>query len=255
MDVIVLQSGSCGNCFFVASGGTQLVIDAGISGSQAEKRLYDHGYEIRESAGLLITHDHRDHAQNLGIYHRKFGLPVHVTEPTLHHVRRWCNLGQLGAGVRHFTAGDTLEFGPLTVSSIPTPHDGADGVAFVISDGRHRVGILTDLGHEFDGLRDLLCSLDAVVLESNYDEVMLENGPYTPELKRRIRGPRGHLSNREAAALLHAARDNLRWACLCHLSAENNRPQVALKTSRQLLGDRFQLYLSHRDRATEVMRL
>lgn len=255
MDVIVLQSGSNGNCFFVASGGTQLVIDAGISGSQAERRLHDHGYEIRESAALLITHDHRDHAQNLGIYHRKFRLPVHITEPTLRQVRRWCNLGNLGEGVRHFRPGDSIGFGPLTVTSIPTPHDGVDGVAFVISDGQHRVGILTDLGHEFDGLRDVLRSLDAVVIESNYDEQMLEQGPYSPGLKQRIRGPGGHLSNRETAELLRSAGENLRWACLCHLSAENNHPHLALETSRELVRESVELYVSHRDRATGVMRL
>lgn len=255
MDVIALQSGSNGNCFFVASGGTQLVIDAGISGSQAEKRLHDHGYEIRESAGLLITHDHRDHAQNLGIFHRKFHLPVHITAPTLRQVRGWCSLGRLGEGIHHFAAGNTLTFGPLSVETIPTPHDGVDGVAFVISDGRHRVGILTDLGHEFDGLRDVLCSLDAVILESNYDPQMLEDGPYSLDLQRRIRGPRGHLSNHEAAELLHSAKGNLRWACLCHLSAENNNPRLALATARERLGHSFPLHISHRDRATDVMRL
>lgn len=255
MDVVVLQSGSNGNCFFVASGGVQLVIDAGISGSQAEKRLHDQGYEIRESSALLITHDHRDHAQNLGIFHRKFRLPVYVTHPTLQRIRRWCSLGQLGPGICHFQAGDSMQFGGLTVDSIPTPHDGVDGVAFVISDGQHRVGILTDLGHEFDGLRDVLCSLDAVVIESNYDEQMLEMGPYSPELKKRIRGPGGHLSNREAAGLIHAASNNLRWACLCHLSEENNHPQLALETSRQMVGEQVELYVAHRDRSTSVMRL
>lgn len=255
MDVIALQSGSNGNCFFIASGGTQLVIDAGISGRQAESRLHDHGYEIRESSALLITHDHRDHAQNLGIFHRKFHLPVHITEPTLRAVRRWCNLGRLGEGIHHFEAGAKLSLGPFEIESVPTPHDGVDGVAFVISDGRHRVGILTDLGHEFDGLREILRTLDAVILESNYDEQMLAEGPYTPELKRRIRGPRGHLSNREAADLLHSARDNLRWACLCHLSAENNRPELAMRTARGRVGDRFPLHVSHRDRATAVMRI
>jgi len=255
MDVIVLQSGSNGNCFFVASGGTQIVIDAGISGRCAESRLGDHGYEIRESAALLITHDHRDHAQNLGIFHRKFKLPVYITERTLLQVRRWSNLGQLGEGIRHFAAGDAWQIGNMTVSTIPTPHDGVDGVAYIIDDGQRRVGILTDLGHEFDGLRDVLRSLDAVVIESNYDEQMLEHGPYDAGLKKRIRGPGGHLSNREAAELLRDTRVRMKWACLCHLSEENNRPDIAIETSRQAVGEEFALYVAHRDRATDVMRL
>lgn len=255
MEVIVLQSGSCGNCFFVAGGGTQILIDAGISGRQAELRLAAHGYDIRDCAGLLISHDHCDHTKSLGIFHRKFGLSVHVTERTLQKVQTWCAVGPLPGEVHHFTAGDCWTIGGLSITAIPTPHDGVEAVAFVISDGLHRVGILTDLGHEFDGLRDVLRSLDAVVIESNYDDEMLNNGPYGPSLKRRIRGPGGHLSNREAAELLRDSASRLQWACLCHLSGENNCPQLAMQTSRDALGDAFPLYVAHRDRATEILRL
>lgn len=254
MEVISLQSGSNGNCFFVQSDSVGLVFDAGISGRTADLRLRELGREIRSAQGLVISHDHRDHAQSMGIFQRKFGLPIYVTEKTLAAARRWCRLGQLH-DVRHFQAGNTISFGHVKVHSIPTPHDGADGVAFVIEDGRHRLGILTDLGHPFAGLREVLQSLDGVIIESNYDDEMLEYGSYAPSLKQRIRGPGGHLSNLEAAQLIRAGSNRLRWACICHLSEENNHPQVAYETHREAVGEGLPIYVAGRYAATEIMRL
>ena len=116
--------------------------------------------------------------------------------------------------------GKRVKFGKVVVETIPTPHDAEDGVVFVVDDGKHRLGILTDLGHVFDGLGDVIASLDAVLLESNYDPEMLANGPYPESLKKRIAGPHGHISNFEAAELLNtAASKRMKWACLGHLSA------------------------------------
>jgi len=254
MEVISLQSGSNGNCFFVQSGEVSLLFDAGISGNVAENRLREKGRNIRSVRGLLISHDHRDHTQSIGIFQRKFGFPVYLTEPTLQAVHRWCKLGRL-PDVRHFKAGESIQFEHVTVHTIPTPHDGVDGVAFVVEDGQRRLGILTDLGHAFSGLREVLESLDAVIIESNYDEEMLEHGPYPPHLKRRIKGPGGHLSNLEAAQLIQPAANRLQWACLCHLSQENNHPRVALQTHREILGSDLPLYISGRYEATDVLRL
>jgi phosphoribosyl 1,2-cyclic phosphodiesterase len=231
----------------------RLLFDAGISGLSAESRLIQHGRDIRQTNALIISHDHRDHAQSMGIFQRKFRLPVYVTEPTLRAARRWCGLGTMN-DIRHFQSGESLTFEHVVVHSIPTPHDGVDGVAFVIEDGRHRLGILTDLGHTFEGLRQVLKSLDAVVIESNYDDGMLEFGSYTPELKRRIRGPGGHLSNTESAHLVRDG-ERLQWACLCHLSEENNRPDIAYDTHRSIVRHDLPLYVAGRYSATEVMRL
>lgn len=254
MEVISLQSGSSGNCFCVRSQSVQLLIDAGISGAAAENRLRDRGFEIRKSTALLITHDHRDHAQNMGVFHRKYRLPIYITGKTYQAARRSCNLGQIEK-LNWFTAGDTLRFQHVSVHTIPTPHDGADGVAFVIDDGRRRVGILSDLGHAFDGLRQVLRSLDAVVIESNYDEELLENGPYPDGLKARIRGPQGHLSNREAAQLVCEGIERLQWACLCHLSGENNCPKIAEATHRAYVGPHFPVYVAPRYDATKVLKV
>ncbi len=251
MKIIVLQSGSNGNAVYVESNGTRLLLDAGISGIRAQERLAAFDRDIRDVDAVIISHDHSDHSKCLGIYQRKFNLPVHLTRSTLEAAghRR---LGKLH-DIRHFAAGETLHFENLAVHTVPTPHDGVDGVAFVVDDDSHRVGVLTDLGHPFDGLDDLVGSLDGLLLESNYDPQMLDDGPYPDFLKQRIRGPGGHLSNVDAAQLIaHAGGEQLRWVCLAHLSEENNRPHLALKTTQTVLGDRIKLRVASRYEPTGI---
>jgi phosphoribosyl 1,2-cyclic phosphodiesterase len=252
MKVIALQSGSNGNCIYVESDGVRLLFDAGISGKQAQARLAAHGRDIEDVHALLISHDHRDHSRCLGVYQRKFGLPVHITRGTLTVTSRKENLGELG-DVRHFSAGSAIQFGKITVETILTPHDAVDGVAFVVDDGTRRLGILTDLGHVFDRLVPVMKTLDAVVIESNHDLEMLTNGPYPESLKRRIHGRHGHLSNVDSAELLHAAGSRLKWACLAHLSEDNNDPELAVDTHRQKLGDRLPLFVASRYEAADVL--
>ncbi len=230
-----------------------MLFDAGISGRQAERRLAEQGKNIRDVDALIISHDHRDHTCAMGIYQRKFGIPVFVTRHTYHTTRRRMNLGCIN-DVCHFTAGETLTFEHVTVETIPTPHDAADGVAFVVDDAHHRLGILTDLGHVFDELENAVTTLDAMLIESNYDESMLRRGPYPQFLKKRISSPRGHLSNIESAHLLQrAATTRLQWACLAHLSEENNDPSLAIRTHREVLGAELPLVCANRRTATGVL--
>ena len=236
MEVISLQSGSNGNCVYVDTGSVRLLIDAGISGSQVEQRLASHQVDVGTIDALLISHDHADHTRCMGIYQRKFAVPIYVTQPTYSVARRRSRLGAID-DLRFFESGTVLRFESTTVETIRTPHDGVDGVAFVIDDGRRRFGILTDLGHVFPGLDAAVHSLDAVLLESNYDPEMLEQGTYPEFLKSRIRGPRGHLSNDDAADLLScAAGRRLRWAGVAHLSEETHTPERAVQVHRRVLG-------------------
>jgi phosphoribosyl 1,2-cyclic phosphodiesterase len=169
-----------------------------------------------------------------------------MTQRTWNAAHRRVKLGKFRE-LRIFASGATLDFGDVAVETIRTPHDGVDGVGFVVSDGSRCIGVLTDLGHVFDGLGQLMAELDAVLIESNYDPHMLENGPYPWFLQQRISGVGGHLSNDEAAGLLRdAAGPKLRWACLGHLSEENNTPQIAMTTHRRVLGERFALHLASR---------
>lgn len=244
MIAISLQSGSNGNCIYVESCGVRLLFDAGISGVAAERRLAAHGRGIRDVDAVIISHDHADHAKFAGVYQRKYGLPLYVTERTLSAAERRCGLGRLG-DVKYFQAGKTVSFGPVSVLTMSTPHDGEDGVIFIVESREKRLGIMTDLGHVFDGLAREVASLDAVFMESNYDPSMLAAGPYPAFLKRRIKGPGGHISNIESAELLCSGK-RLRWACLSHLSEQNNDPGVALRTHQDILGRRLRLYTADR---------
>ncbi|MFO7897556.1 MAG: MBL fold metallo-hydrolase [Planctomycetota bacterium] len=233
--VISLQSGSNGNCLYVEYGDTRLLFDAGISGARAEQRLARFGRDIRAVDALILSHDHRDHVRCAGIYQRKFGLPIYATDKTLAAANARQPLGRL-TDVRHFRAGDTFAIDGARIETVPTAHDGVDGAAFVVEAAGARVGLMTDLGCVFDGLGDVIASLDAVMIESNYDPDMLANGPYPWHVQERIRGPGGHLSNAEAAELLRdCAPASLRWACLSHLSETNNSPAVALRTHAGVL--------------------
>ena len=254
MHVISLQSGSNGNCIYVETGDVKLLFDAGISGIRAKQRLSWQGRDIAKVDAVLISHDHVDHSRSMGIFQRKFGLPIYATPKTYHAASRY-GLGAI-EDLRHFAAGETLLFGRVTVETIPTPHDGADGVVFVVDDGKHRLGILTDLGHVFSELEGVIRSLDAVLLESNYDPDMLANGPYPEFLKERIEGPGGHISNFEAAEVLKSnASKRMKWACLAHLSQDNNTPALALKTHRKILGKLLPIFVATRYEASGVMQV
>lgn len=246
-----LQSGSNGNSIFVEADGVRLLFDAGITGAMAQRRMVVHNRDIRDVDALIISHDHADHTRYAGVYQRKFGLPLYITEATQRSVRY--SLGNL-TDVRHFQSGDTLRFGPVHVHTIRTPHDAVDGVAFVIECEGKRLGILTDLGHPFSTLRDVLESVDAAYLESNYDPHMLRTGGYPPQLQARISGDGGHISNDEAATLLKACgRNRPDWIAVAHISYDNNTPELAIGTQRLALGHDYPVFLASRFQSSQML--
>lgn len=251
MIAVSLQSGSNGNCIYVEAGGVRLLFDAGICGADAERRLAVYGRDIRDIDAVIISHDHADHVRFAGVYQRKYKLPLYMTPRTLEVSQERHKLGQLD-NVNLFLAGGVLKFAGVSLQTISTPHDGADGSVFVVDCGQTRLGILTDLGHPFEELTAVISSLDAVFLESNYDPHMLAHGHYPEFLKRRIQGPGGHLSNHDAAQLLKSGK-RLKWACLAHLSEHNNNPQLALQTHRNLLNNDLVLHVAGRHRATGIL--
>ena len=248
-----LQSGSNGNAIYVEADGVRLLFDAGISGKMAERRMAVHGRDIRDVDALLISHDHRDHVGCAGIYQRKFGLPIYINHGTLDAALRWCELGLL-SDVRHFRSGECLEFGGVTVHTVPTAHDAADGVGFVVESAGKRLGILTDLGHPFDGLQSVIESLDAVYLESNFDPGMLAVSRYPEAVKARIRGPRGHLSNADAATLIQrCGRRRPKWMAVAHLSEENNSPALALDVQHEAVGRAYPVHHASRYETSDLL--
>lgn len=252
---VALQSGSNGNCIYVQAGSTHIFVDAGISGIEVQRRLGTHGWTVPGNAALLISHDHSDHTRCAGVFHRKFGCNLYMTRPTHEALERGNRLGKL-SHVNFFSSGDAIQINDVRVDTRPTPHDGVDGVCFVIEYQQRRLGILTDLGHPFEGLKELVCSLDGVFLESNYDMDMLLRGPYPYPLKKRIADPSGHISNAESAHLLKAGFDaGLQWAVLSHLSGENNSPAVALATHHQIAGKDKPIFVARRNEVSEIFTL
>lgn len=248
-----LQSGSNGNCIYVEAGGVRLLFDAGITGVQAERRLADYGRSMKEIDAVLISHDHVDHIRCAGVYQRKYRLPVYVTRPTL--AATWCDLGAMN-DVRYFRSGDSLTFDRVTVHTVRTVHDAADGVVFVVEHEGKRLGILTDLGSPFPGLQELLESLDAAYLECNYDPELLASGSYPFPLQERIRGKGGHLSNQESAALLAACGRRLpRWIAVAHLSEENNRPELAVRAQLDAVGQSYPIHHASRYECSPLLPL
>jgi len=247
-----LQSGSNGNSIYVETSEVRLLFDAGISGRATEERLAAHGRDIRAVDALILSHNHRDHVCGAGVLQRRFSLPIFITPRSYRACRE--DLGTCG-DIRYFDPGQTLDFGRIAVQTVPTAHDGKDGVAFIISEKGRKLGIFTDLGHRFAGIETWISTLDGMYLESNYDPDMLAEGMYPSWLKRRIRGQGGHLSNLEAAELVRDTTAQLQFLILSHLSENNNEPELALATARKFLGESFPLALAPRDRVGEIFSL
>ncbi len=248
--LVSLQSGSNGNCYFVESRGVRLLFDAGLTGVLTAARLQNVGIDVATIHGMIISHDHSDHIKGVGVLHRRYGIPVWMTKGTYDWATQRKKIGHID-NPNLFHPSDTLPFGKLTVETLATTHDAADGVCFIVDNGKFRLGIMTDLGCLFLGLREAMKSLDAVLLESNYDPEMLKQGRYPEDLQRRIRSDQGHLSNEEAAELLNTSGKKLRWACLGHLSEENNEPSLAIETHRKILGRTLTLLTASRQACTE----
>ena len=252
MRAISLQSGSKGNCIYVETSGARFLIDAGLSMRETVRRLALVGRTLSDIDALLLTHEHTDHSLSVGGISSRYGIPVYVTAAT-EEALACRGLGTGIASARRFSPGERLDFGSVRVETVPTPHDSVDGCTFVIKEGGLRLGILTDLGHVFDGLGTVVRSLDAVFLESNYDPGMLVQGKYPAFLKKRITGPGGHISNEESAGLVAAAGRVFSWVCLAHLSGENNTPDAAVEAHRQIAGPRQDIRVAPRDRIGELL--
>jgi phosphoribosyl 1,2-cyclic phosphodiesterase len=230
-----------------------LLFDAGLTGIQTKQRLESFGVDIETIHAVIISHVHNDHIRYAGVLQRQYNLPIWMSAGTFQEVLFLRRPGRVSQP-HLFNGGDTLLFGTVKVETIPTPHDAPEGVCFVVDNGTTRLGIMTDLGCRFLGLKETIATLDAVYIESNYDPEMLENGGYPEELKQRIRSDQGHLSNADAAELLLKSK-RLRWACLGHLSASNNHPAVVLETHRKILGETLPLHIAPRYEVSEVLEL
>jgi phosphoribosyl 1,2-cyclic phosphodiesterase len=216
----VLGSGSRGNCCAVESEGVALLIDAGFSAREVERRASVVGFDVARIAGIALTHEHGDHACGAALLARRLRIPVLTTSGT------WGRLAVEMEDAEHRALGlcARAELGPFTVEACPTSHDAADPLAIVVRDPNGTsIGVAYDLGRPTTAVRYLLRELTAIVLEANHDEVQLRTSGYPPVVQRRIAGSGGHLSNRAAAELLmDVHHPGLRIVVLAHLSERCN---------------------------------
>ena len=230
MRICVLASGSKGNATYVEGGGVRLLIDAGISCRDLEKRLAAVGESPDGLDGILITHEHIDHVRGLARFVDRHGTPVFANEGTAAVVERQCRL-EGKSPPPDFTLFESrvpFALGGLTVTPVRTSHDTAEPVAYTLDDGAARLGYFTDLGFVSGEVADALAACDALVLESNHDLTMLRESGRPFALISRIAGDSGHLSNDQACeAVARCASPNLRALVLAHLSEECNQPAVA----------------------------
>ena len=225
MRFAVLGSGSRGNATLIECGGTRILLDCGFPLREIERRLAPLDAGPAEIAAIVVTHEHGDHIAGLERLAARYDIEVWTSPGT------W-----KGAGcpdirrLRLFSGhGRGFRIGDLSLRPIPVPHDAREPCQFVIDGGARRLGVLTDAGTVTPRMRDALQDCDALMLEANHDPQMLQTGPYPPSLRQRVGGPFGHLSNHQAAELLDAVRHTgLRHVLLSHVSAQNNRPELAL---------------------------
>ena len=196
MRMVSIASGSSGNCIYIGSDNTHLLVDAGISNKRIQEGLNDIGLTGSDVTGILVTHEHSDHIKGLGVLSRKYHLPIYGTKETLDEIAACKTLGTFDTGLLSPIEPDVdFQIGDLTVKPFKIDHDAVNPVAYRVENGSKAVAVATDMGHFDQYVIDHLQKLDAILLESNHDVRMLETGPYPYYLKRRILGDYGHLSN------------------------------------------------------------
>ena len=230
-----LFSGSSGNATYVGCDDAHILVDAGLSGSRVTQELARAGVDPSILNAILVTHEHSDHIKGIGILSRKYNLPVYATEGTWQAM--YNKIGTIAdKNIRVIEPGQDFFIGSIDVTPFPTPHDAAQPVGYVFETGGAKLAVATDLGCVRDSWLKYVIGADAVLLESNFDPGMLQTGPYPYDLKKRIMGRHGHLSNDDAGEVAaELVRAGARQIILGHLSKENNYPELALKCTELAL--------------------
>ena len=231
----VLASGSGGNVCYVETLETGILIDAGLSCRELIRRLEIIKCSSDHIDALIITHEHLDHISGAGPISRRFDIPVFINGPT--YKKSFKTIGSISRNIT-INTGDTLTIKDIKVETFTKCHDAADPIGVAVSSNGTRLGLITDLGRSTRLLEERLKKCQALIVEFNHDPEMLEHGSYPVYLKRRIKGPEGHLSNQQAGDLLKTvSHEGLCHVILAHLSEKNNIPQKALSKAKEVLSD------------------
>lgn len=225
-----LYSGSSGNSLFVETENTRILVDAGVSSKKIETALENLNINPSSINGILITHEHSDHIQGLGTFAKKYNLPIFANQKTLDAMPK--QLEKISEkNIKKFTIEEKFEIGDMQIKPFSIPHDAANPCGFNIFKDDKKISIATDIGHMTNGILKNLEDSIFVLLESNYDPEVLKFSRYPYQLKSRIAGPNGHLSNELAGKTInHLLKSGLQQAMLGHLSKESNFPELAYKT-------------------------
>ncbi|MFI3201674.1 MAG: MBL fold metallo-hydrolase [Eubacteriales bacterium] len=265
MKIGSIASGSDGNCIYVGSEQTNLLVDTGISGVRIRKGLEEYGLTMEEIHGILITHEHIDHIKGLGVLSRKYHIPIYATQGTIHAIQKKKSVGKIeNILFRNIEKEEHFLIGDIEVYALPISHDAADPVAFRMEGEGKKIAIVTDLGYYDKRMIEQLQGLDVILLESNHEETLVEVSSYPYELKMRVLGKQGHLSNANAGRFLREIlHPNMQKIILGHLSNENNMPHLAYETVRLELtmsqthkeGMEYPLMVAKRSSVTEIIEL
>ncbi len=230
-----LGSGSAGNCMVIEQANTRLLLDCGFSPNEIAKRLQTLDLKPEQISGILVTHEHDDHAKGAFKFAAKFNVPVWLSHGSLKMCERYMPVAA-SIQINIIDSHTLFSIEDIEINPYPVPHDAREPTQFTFSDGNYKLGVLTDAGSSTAHIEHTLSGCDALVLECNHDLGMLENGPYAWTLKKRVGSRLGHLDNQSAAALL-ARLDNgkLKHILAAHLSAKNNTADLAKQALSQVL--------------------
>lgn len=230
---ISFGSGSSGNCYYLSTATDAILIDTGVGIRLLKKHAREYGVNLSLVNNILITHDHADHIKAVGVVSHECHLPVWTTDKIHHGINRnYCVPKKVDAAlVRNIEKERTYQVGEFSVTAFDVPHDSTECVGYCIEVEDETVCIITDVGTITDTIKGYISRANRLVIEANYDREMLVNGKYPNFLKKRIMSDVGHTSNDECAeALVENLTDRIKTVCLCHLSEENNHPELARKS-------------------------
>lgn len=227
-----LGSGSSGNCYYLGTETYGILVDAGIGIRAIKKILKENNIQIDSIKGVFVTHDHADHIKAVGHLGEKHNIPVYTTALIHKGINRsYCMTEKLSTSVRYLEKQSPMSLGDFHIESFEVPHDGSDNVGYCIEIDGKIFSFLTDLGQITNTVAHYICKAHYLIIEANYDDEMLRMGPYPAHLKARIYSPNGHMSNSDTANFLaEHFTENMRYIWLCHLSKDNNHPELAYKT-------------------------
>lgn len=232
-----IASGSSGNCLYVGSDETHILIDCGVSCKKIEAGLLSFGINPYELSGILVTHEHSDHIKGIGTLSKKYQIPIYGTIETLAAIKRnACGKAVPMELLMNISTSYSFNIGDVEIVATEVAHDAAHPVCYRLNCGADSIAMATDLGDYDDSIIEHLKDAEIIYLESNYDPEMLMVGPYPYYLKQRIDGPLGHLSNEVSTELIEKVlHPNLKHIVLAHLSKENNYPEIAFQTHKNML--------------------